>query len=201
MNKKSPQQNFTCDYRVFQNRTTPKKIARKYKTLTGESSCPPIDTVSFEGDALIKSVFYSELGVQITNGVNARYPLHTAGESDPVVGILIVVSQYARTGDMHHSHAISAVKYRNTLFAFNTWGKIGKPIDATIFKTVQRMYNCNTLHVYLGPSLQDEDPYGVCVGYASNFVLEMLVKIYQKQIPAKISNNYYDKFVYTALKT
>ncbi len=200
MSLSPPQKNANCDYRIFHNRTTAKKIARKYKTLTDEKSCPPIDAVFFTGGTLIKSGRYVG-GAEVKNGYNTRYPLHTTGESDPVVGILIGVKQYAFNGDMHAAHALSAVKYRNTLFAFNAWGKGGKPVDVTIFETVRRMYNCKYMDMYLGPNVQMGDPYGICVGYASNFVLEMLVKIYQKQIPAIIYQRHYDKFVYTAMKT
>ena len=195
-----PPQDPTCDYRVIANKTAAKKIARKYTTLIGKRSPPPpIDTAFFRGDKPIKSLLYTTLDMlQVKNGYNVREPPHT---DDPVVGIIIVVEQYTPPGGMHTSHAVAAVKYRNTLFAFNAWGISGKPIDWTIFQTVQRTYNCTALYVYRGPSLQKTDPYGVCVGYASNFILEMLVKIYQKGIPAKISKNYYDRFVYTALKT
>ena len=184
----------TCDYKILHKGQAAKKIIRNYKSLTGEEVSPPVDTMFFIKD-VPKTQVYTNNNNSIKNGFRKFWPKHTT--SDYTVGILIPVRDYYIGG----AHAIAAVKHGDTLFAMNTWGSHGLSIDENIFNIVKEIYGCTRLYIYKGKHLQIEDPFAVCVGYASNFILEMFIKIYQNKLPSKISKKMYDTFVYTALKT
>ena len=187
----------SCEYKIFHKGQAAEKITRNYKRLTGENVSPPVDTMFFVKDVPETQV-YTAFGITIENGFQKFKAKHTM--SDQTVGILIVIRNYA-VGGMHTAHAISAVKHRDTLYAMNPWGIRGLPVDTAVFNIVKERYGCAHIHIYNGESLQLGDPYGVCAGYSSNFVLEMFVKILQNKLPSKISQKAYDTFVYTALKT
>ena len=185
----------SCDYKIMHKGKAIEKIIRNYKSLTGELRCPPVDGMFFVKD-VPETMSYPTLGINIKNGFLTRPAV-----SDQTVGIMILVQKYTDTGILHTSHAISAVKYGDTLFAMNAWGIRGLPVDKKIFNIVKERYGCERLVIYTGESLQHGDPLGVCVGYASNFVLEMFIKIYQDKLPRKLSQKSYNTFVYTVLKT
>jgi hypothetical protein len=187
----------SCEYKILHKGQATEKITRNYKRLTGEDVAPPVDTMFFVKDVPETKV-YTALGITIENGFQKFKAKHTM--SDRTVGILITVQNYA-AGGMHTAHAIAAVKHGDTLYAMNPWGIRGLPVDTAVFNIVKERYGCARVYIYNGESLQLGDPFGVCVGYASNFVLEMFVKILQNKLPSKISQKAYDTFVYTALKT
>ena len=186
-----------CEYKILYKGQAVEKITRNYKRLTGEDVAPPVDTMFFVKDVPETQV-YKALGITIENGFHKLKARHTMNVR--TVGILIGVRSYA-VGGMHTSHALAAVKHRDTLYAMNPWGIGGLRMDANVFKIVKERYGCAHMHIYNGANLQQGDPYGVCAGYSSNFVLEMFIQIYQNKLPIKISQKMYDTFVYTALKT
>ena len=186
----------TCDYKIMHKGKAAEKIIRNYKSLTGENVSPPVDSMFFVKDVPETQV-HTKMGANIENGFHKFKAKHTLSDT---VGILITVQKYSE-GGMHAAHAIAAVKHGDTLFAMNAWGDRSLPMDANIFNIVKERYGCARVYIYSGESLQQGDSFGVCVGYASNFVLEMFVKILQNKLPSKISQKMYDTFVYTALKT
>jgi hypothetical protein len=164
---------------------------------------PPVDSMFFDGHAPLENVVnVSNKKTYINDGFMRTRKPHLGND---VVGILIGVENYhynEEEGGVHRNHAISAVKYGNTLFAFDPWGKRSKSIDRKIFKNIQGRYSCTKLYMYTGKNLQEGNYLGVCVGYASNFILEMFIKIYQNAIPkSKITQDEYNNFVYTVLTT
>jgi hypothetical protein len=196
----------TCDYKFSSQPRTKARLKRTYTRLTGKES-PPINTWKFKLDKPMTQRYRSSPGRGILSEEYRNGKLIKLGNNNvsndysfdsSVVGISISVDPYTK-GGMHSSHAISAVKFNKHLFCFNAWGQIHKPIDIDIYTYLALKYQCDTFLVYEGPSLQDGDPYGVCVGYASNFILEMLLKIAENKMPRNPTQKKYDEFVYNAL--
>ena len=197
----------TCDYKWSAQPRTRGRLMRTYTRLTGKNS-PPIDVWEFDGkNKKPVTIIYRDSpskGLLSENFENGRLVkignnwLPTFNSRAPVVGISIIVSPYT-LGGMHSSHAISAVKYNDTLFAFNAWGENHRDVDNYIFEHLRSKYRCNKLLIYKGPSLQAGDPYGVCVGYANNFILEMLLKIAENKMPRRPTQLKYNDFVHRAL--
>ncbi len=196
----------TCDYKFSSQPRTRARLKRTYKRLTGKDS-PPIDQWGFSLDKPMTKRYRAEparglIAEEFKNGkliklgnTNVSNDYHF---DNRVVGLSITVNPYT-AGGMHSSHAISAVKFNKHLFCFNAWGENHKPLDNTIYRNLANRYNCDNLIIYEGPSLQNGDPYGVCVGYATNFILEMLLKIAENKMPRNPTQLRYDDFVYKAL--
>jgi hypothetical protein len=173
------------------------KLMRVYERLTGKQS-PPVDAWSFTG--MVKDTvtrrFPAPMGnIQFRNGrvITDIYHLNSS-----IVGLAIAVDKYSPDG-MHGSHAISAVKYKNTLFCFNAHGNVALDMDKTIFRQLQQDYKCTNMLIYNGESFQSGDPHGVCTGYAINFIAEMFLAIAEDKIPKKLSQHEYDDFVFRAI--
>lgn len=141
------------------------RIRRRFKTKTGKEA-PHVDTWMFRRD---KPSTYAQHGYK-----DGKVEGLTYHPRNKVVGILIKVYSYRGYG-LHSIHAISAVKLGNTLYGFNAWGRNGLPIDSKIFRQIAKIYKCKKVDMYNGPSLQVGNAHGVCVGFASNFVTEMLL--------------------------
>jgi hypothetical protein len=198
----------TCDYKFSAQPRTIARLKRTYTRLTGKES-PPINNWRFKKGQTLTQTYRADpskgiLSEKWENGkliklgnVNVSDNYHL---DNSVVGINITVTQYASSG-LHTTHAISAVKFNKHLFCFNAWGNGHLPIDRDIYRFLKTKYNCDTFMIYEGPSLQTGDPYGVCVGYATNFILEMLLKIAENKMPIKPTQSKYDEFVYNVLTT
>ena len=106
--------------------TTVGKIQRRYEALTGLKT-PTIQTYR---NNVLHGVF--------------------TGASNPnnVVGVLLKIQPYSDSGS-HSIHAISAVKYKKTLFCFNAWGIISLPKDRDFFNTVKENLKCKNIIVYI----------------------------------------------------
>lgn len=201
--------NGTCDYKFSTQPKTHSRIVKTYERLTGKTA-PIIDRWQFSGETKgPTTIIYAASptrGLLREKYVNGRLlrindnPLQLGTSADKVVGMIVVVTPYT-VGKLHSSHAISAVKYNNTLFAFNAWGEGHKSVDNDIFNYLKNKYNCDKLLIYKGPSLQAGDPYGVCVGYATNFILEILLKIAENKMPRRPTQTKYNEFVYQVLRT
>ena len=198
----------TCDYKFSSQPRTKARLKRTYTRLTGKES-PPINTWKFNLSAPMTKFYrsYNKQGLLSEQWKDGKLiklgNTNVSGEynfNDNVVGLNISVSPYT-SGGMHSSHAISAVKFNNKLFCFNAWGSGHKPLDEDIYKYLAGKYKCDKIMIYRGPSLQAGDPYGVCVGYATNFILEMLLKIAENKMPRNPNRGTYDNFVHTALRT
>jgi len=199
----------TCDYKFAAQPKTHNRIVKTYERLTGKTA-PIIDRWQFNGETKgPTTITYSaspNRGLLIEKYVNGRLlrinnkTLNLGKSTDKVLGIIIIITPYT-VGKLHSSHAISAVKYNDTLYAFNAWGEGHKSVDNDIFNYLKNKYNCDKLLIYKGPSLQAGDPYGVCVGYATNFILEMLLKIAENKIPRRPTQLKYNDFVYQVLRT
>ena len=192
-------ENKTCDYKFMTSNKsgTYDRFKKKYKTLVGKDA-PPIDSWEFKRDQPATIVYPRYRTMPEQKWVNGKHTKYTYHETSPIVGIFIVVRPYS-SGRTHSAHAISAVKYNDTLFAFNAWGRNHLAKDINIFRKLKIKYNCSKLFIYKGPSMQAGDPYGVCVGYATNFVMEMLVKIEEGTLPIRVTQEKYNFFVHTAL--
>ena len=186
-----------CEYTFTMRGDAADRVRRKYKRLVGRNA-PPIDIVKFRRDKLHSRTYRFKDGKLVTtvNGLNVNRAYHF--DSDPV-GIIISVDKYSNSGQ-HIGHAISAVKYGKTLFAFNAWGRYGYDFDSTIFKTVADMYRCTKVIRYEGPNLQAKNRVGVCVAFASNYVAEMFLKIAANKFPKTISKSKFNEFVNTVLR-
>ena len=196
----------TCDYKFSAQPRTSARLKRTYKRLTGKDS-PPINKWGFDLDKPMTKRYLAApargiLAEEFKNGKLIKLGNNNVSNDynfdSKVVGLNITVTPYAK-GGMHSSHAISAVKFNKHLFCFNAWGKNHKSLDNTIYRNLADRYNCDKIIIYEGPSLQLGDPYGVCVGYATNFILEMLLKIAENKMPRNPTQLRYDDFVYKAL--
>ena len=196
----------TCDYKFSAQPRTSARLKRTYKRLTGKDS-PPIDKWGFDLDKPMTQKYRAEpergiLAEEFRNGKMIKLGNNNVSNDyhfdSSVVGLNITVTPYTK-GGMHSSHAISAVKFNKHLFCFNAWGENHKPLDSAIYRNLAKRYNCDKIIIYEGPSLQSGDPYGVCVGYATNFILEMLLKIVENKMPRNPTQLRYDDFVYKVL--
>lgn len=196
----------TCDYKFSAQPRTKARLKRTYKRLTGKDS-PPIDQWGFALDKPMTKRYLAEpargiIAEEFKNGKMIKLGNNNVSNNyhfnSKVVGLNITVTPYT-DGRMHSSHAISAVKFNKYLFCFNAWGENHKPFDRTIYRDLANRYNCDNIIIYEGPSLQIGDPYGVCVGYATNFILEMLLKIAENKMPRNPTQLRYDDFVYKVL--
>ena len=189
----------TCHFKFLLKGGSVQKLKRNYEKLTGKQS-PPIDAWSFTG--MVKDTntrfFPDPIGmVQFRRGRVATDIYHL---NSNIVGLVIAVDNYSNDS-MHGSHAISAVKYKNTLFCFNAHGSDALRMDKTIFRQLAQEYKCTNMLTYSGPGFQYGDPHGVCVGYAVNFIAEMFLAIEGNKIPKKITQPQYDDFVSRAINS
>ena len=112
----------TCDYKFMTSNKsgTYERFKKKYKLLTGKNP-PPIDSWEFTGGATgglpTTTTFLPKGGMPKQRWVFGKHENFVYHESTPIVGIFIVVRPYLPR-NLHSAHAISAVKYNNTLFAF-----------------------------------------------------------------------------------
>ena len=153
-------------YKMMTNGKPAERIKRRFYATLGEKS-PPVDTYVFNKDVPLS---FKTNSMTYKNGKLAGYVYHT---NKPVVGLLIKVVNYDSSGP-HVVHAISAVKIGTTLYGFNAWGASALPVDKKIFRQLATRYKCKNIQTYNGYDLQYGNQYGVCVGFASNFVLEIL---------------------------
>ena len=118
-------ENKTCDYKFLTSDRsgTYDRFKKKYKTLVGKNP-PPIDSWEFKDDQPATRTYDPRRNMPAQRWVAGKHNKFTYHETSPIVGIFIVVRPY-KSGSMHSAHAISAVKYNDTLFAFNAWGEIG----------------------------------------------------------------------------
>ena len=196
----------TCDYKFSTQPRTNARLKRTYKRLTGKDS-PPINKWGFDLDKPMTKRYRAEpergiIAEEFKNGKLIKLGNNNVSNeyhfNNSVVGLNITVTPYT-AGGMHSSHAISAVKFNKHLFCFNAWGENHKPLDYAIYRNLAKRYNCDKIMIYEGPSLQSGDPYGVCVGYATNFILEMLLKIAENKMPRNPTQLRYDDFVHKVL--
>ena len=112
-------------------------------------------------------------------------------------GIYVPISYYSGNISQSVGHAIAAVKYQSNLYWFNSHGN-----DSIENEKVEQLYSVisNSLNltpvIYRGRNLQGvSNRYGVCVGYAGNFIAEMLINISKNTLPLFKSQTEYDAFV------
>jgi len=193
----------TCDYKFMSAGGAIPKITRFYERLTGKKM-PPIDSWYFYGSkprTTTKPFIYQHLSKNETwvNGKLSGVKYHF---DDKVVSIPIIVQNYASDQSRNQrdsAHAIAAFKYKNTLFCFNSHGMQGLYLDKQIFNQIAKQYNCKNVLIYNGKNFQDGDPYGVCAGYAMNFILEMLILAADDKIPNKLTQSQYVDFISRAI--
>ena len=140
----------TCSYKWSAQPRTRARLMRTYTRLTGKES-PPIDVWNFNGKekkprnavykaspgrGLLRENFRNG---RLTKIGNNALPPFTADKT--VIGLSVIVTPYTSSGK-HSSHAISAVKYGNTLFAFNAWGENHLDVDNYIFNYLKNKYKC-----------------------------------------------------------
>lgn len=170
-------------YRCVRSKNSLYKIQGIYESIYKEVA-PPIDIVEFD-----------ENGDRKKNACAS----FTKGN---LVGIMIIADDYSFHSKTFTSHAMAAVKYNDTLFAFNSWGedRIIKK-DRNIFNFLKNKYKCKHLYLYKGKSFQDENNYGICVGMVSNFLLEMFIMIKENKLPNRILHRTYNNYVYKTLRS
>jgi hypothetical protein len=151
-----------------------RKIQRRFKYLTGETVAPTI---------------YGYRNYTLKNTHNNKGNFEFSGFD-------IDLNPYGQ--GKHAGHAVSAVKFRKTLFCFNAWGKRSLPKDRTVFDKIKKDHGCNRIVVYNGPYLQKG---GVCVAFSSNFMLEMFLQIYKNKITPQLSQKSFDNLVEKLLLT
>ena len=191
----------TCDYKHSTQPRLVLRLKKTYKRLTGKDS-PPINNWMFRLDKpmtqrYVASPLKGIVSERWINGQQVKLGNVNVGDyhfNNSVVGLSILVKPYS-AGGLHSIHAISAVKFNKHLFCFNAWGNVHYPVDINIYKFLANKYKCDNFMIYEGPSLQTNDPYGVCVGYASNFIIEMLLKIAENKMPHNPTQKKYDEFV------
>ena len=186
----------TCDYKFLATGGAIPRIIRFYERLTGKQ-IPPIDSWYFNSFETFTGIF-NEPKLEIwVNGQLSNLNYHF---NDKIVAIPIVISAYDDDPTaIDFVHAISAVKYKNTLFCFNSHGIDGLYIDEKIFNQLAKKYKCKNVLIYNGQGLQNGDPHGVCAGYAMNFILEILLLASEDRIPTNLSQKQYDDFVFRAM--
>ena len=192
-----------------------KIVTRRYKELTKEE-CPPIS--AFRAVPPITklkygTMYYHTIGGEAAwadQGLDVRtYKEHggvfraKSPVSHQVQGFIVAVTPYLPNKvQMHTSHVIAAVQYNDTLICFNAWGKGALPKDKNVWKFLAKQYKCKKTIVYRGPSLQSDDTYGLCVGYTSNFVLEMLLTARKGKMDEVIkTQSAFDTYINKVLRT
>ena len=202
-------------YKVAGSEKNLQLIARRYKELTKEE-CPPVS--GFIITPPLTNIKYhlsyrwtvGSAAVMAMSGPGARRVPRTNNEttfqdqlpiSRQLQGFSLSVNPYLPKKErLHSSHAISAVQYKDTLICFNAWGNTALPKDKNVWKFLAKQYKCKKTIVYKGPNLQNDDPYGLCVGYAHNFVLEMMLTARKGKLDEIIkSQTALDKYVHKAL--
>ena len=184
----------TCSYKFIGQQRAIQHVQNTYRTLVNKESAP-INTIMYNGQTALKKTEVVRNTRVTEEWKNGRLNGKIYNYNDLIVGIVIIVKSYRD----HVTHAICAVKYNDILLCFNSWGQDALPVDKIIFNDVKKLYHCSRTIMYEGISLQIKDPFGVCVGYASNFMLEMLIKIEAGQMPSNISQKAYDEYVYKVL--
>jgi len=187
--------------RSMRNRVS-NHIKKVYKQLVGKES-PPIDQFLFSGISgkPITGLFYykdESRGRTLLKWDKGQLTDKKYNFDRNIVGLSVTVNDYTTSGS-HITHAISAVRYNNILFCFNSWGKSARKIDSKIFNEFASLYNCKIVFIYNGPNIQADNELGVCVGLSSNFIIEMLLKIEENKLPLRISPRKYDSFIYDSL--
>ena len=82
-----------------------------------------------------------------------------------VVGILIgIVYPDAPC----RNHNVAAIKYHDTLFAFDSHGNTRNPVVTNVFNDVKDLYMCNKIEIYEGADVQGSLP--VCSMFMTTFV-------------------------------
>lgn len=184
-----------CSYKIMTNGKPAERIRRRFYASIGETS-PPIDTYVFRGAVPV------DLKTNTRTYKNGKIDGTEYHPNGAVVGLLIKVIDYDSSGP-HSVHAISAVKIGTTLYGFNSWGASALPIDKKIFRKLATLYKCKKIQTYNGYNLQYGNQHGVCVGFASNFVLEILtLNHYHTKIGRTISTTFPDDMtLYNTLST
>ena len=182
------------NYKVLEYSDAIPYLKRTYKRLTNENS-PAIDVWVFDKNGLpmTETLRLHQFGT--FEWINGKCVTKKYNENDDIVGVHIRVDKY----DMGISHAISAIKYKKVLYAFNSWGNQSKRLDIIVFEHLREKYGCSRIVQYNGPNLQLKDIHGVCMGYSINFLIEMLLKIKEKK--TLIFSESFSKFVYKTLTT
>ena len=137
----------------------------------------------------------------VTNKKSLHYP-HGLKEvkmrkSNNIVGIMILVINYAPGDQRHNNHAIAAFKIDDTLYCFNPWGiqtKWRRDIpDFEIWDHLKNIYNCKNIKVYYGINLQQPllgNTKGNCVPLSVNYIALIYYYIFYRYIiDRKIYNN------------
>lgn len=185
-----------------------KIIARRYQELT-DNKCPPIAAFQLRPPLTKLSVHMSYLRILVDgktdHGKMTRQQFgETRLQEYPLLGIVCSATPYKRPKrkSLHSSHAVAAFKYGDTLFYFNAWGNSMLSKDATYWKFLAKVCKCTKVIPYKGPSLQTDNKYGLCTGYASNFLLEMFLRAKKgKNAMDKLySNSVYNNFINTTLR-
>ena len=174
-------------------------LSRRYNELTG-GDCPPV--VGFHlTPPITKLTFKESYHMTMIDGAfkRDRTPIDY-----PVLGILCAATPYLpKKKSLHSSHAVAAFKYGDILFYFNAWGSRMLTKDATFWKFLAKTYKCTKVIPYKGPSLQYGNKYGLCAGYAANFVLEMLLRAKKGKsaIEALYPSAAFNNFIHRTLTT
>ena len=202
-------------YKVTASEANLRLLARRYKELTKEE-CPPVSGFRARPPLTkleYKSAYIRTLGSEAERvRSDGRERVMAGGKgifknrepvSRPLQGFTSSVTPYLpKKEKLHSSHAISAVQYKDTLICFNAWGRLALPKDKNVWKFLAKQYKCKKTIVYKGPNLQSDDSYGLCVGYAYNFVLEMMLTARKGKLDEIIkSQAALDKYVHKALLT
>jgi hypothetical protein len=179
-------------------------IHRRFRTLTG-GKCYPISSFQLNPKSWDKVNLKPDYWQTTTNVNKSEYGIGNNSITPPVypvMGMLFTIMQYqAKKVSMHSIHATAAIKYGDTLFYFNAWGKNSLRKDKQLAEAAKKYYGANKVISYSGPSLQRDDNYGVCGGYASNFVLEMFLRIKSGTVPEIIkSQRAFNSWVNTTLR-
>ena len=202
-------------YKVTASEANLRLLARRYKELTKEE-CPPVSGFRAKPPLTkleYKSAYIRTLGSEAERvRSDGRERVMAGGKgifknrepvSRPLQGFSVAVTPYLPKKErLHSSHAISAVQYKDTLICFNAWGNKALTKDKNVWKFLAKQYKCKKTIVYKGPNLQSDDSYGLCVGYAYNFVLEMMLTARKGKLDEIIkSQAALDKYVHKALLT
>ena len=130
-------------------------------------------------------------------------PIGQLDSTANTMAILIGVYNYDGSGGRDANHAIAAFKHNGKLYCFNAHGNRALPRDKQLFSEVAGHCGIGprNTYIYNGPNLQANDPEGACVGYATNFLVEVGISVLSGTVPKELNRNTYNMRVLTVLTT
>ena len=160
--KRSPLNGLTRRSRM--NETSGRKVRKvqtHYKNLLCETNTINRIRQTITTGSLY-TLFYS-------NGVfsgNTGFNRHSSVSSYYLIGIV----GYASSGT-HANHSISAIRRGPNLYVFDPWGSERKDITDSVAIQLATELRVINIHMYNGQNLQAKNTTGVCVGFASDFLV------------------------------